>query len=307
MAGNPYTEVGGKFQVPDMLANRADTYNLGDILGGHEAAFKDSYIENALTSNATLAKIAARSHKDALTVLQIAQTGSREGVEFEGNFGADEINEAVAVMERLLRIREVILRVNQEYIRSAAQEDAYRTEPPFKLQGSYRNMNRIAEKVLPLMTEAEVQSLIEDHYRGESQTLSQAAEANLLKWREINGLLDDTSAKRWEEIKRTFGRNLLTGGAGDSDPISRITGQMNAFNEGLEKISDAVSKPTLSEATMLSLQKIIDGLRAVPVNVEIKVIPVEAQANDPDMLVGIQSEVAQGDAPATPVKKRQSS
>jgi hypothetical protein len=34
MAGNPYTETGEKFRIPDMLANRADTYNLGDILGG---------------------------------------------------------------------------------------------------------------------------------------------------------------------------------------------------------------------------------------------------------------------------------
>jgi hypothetical protein len=34
MAGNPYTESGEKFRIPDMLANRADTYNLGDILGG---------------------------------------------------------------------------------------------------------------------------------------------------------------------------------------------------------------------------------------------------------------------------------
>ncbi len=292
MAGNPYTEVGGKFQVPDMLANRADTYNLGDILGGHDAAFKDSYVENALTSNSVLAKIAARSHKDALTILQIAQSGSRDGIEFEGNFGADEINDAVAVMEKLLHIREVILKVNQQYIASAAMEDAYRTEPPFKLQGSYRNMNRIAEKVQPLMTEAEVHSLIEDHYRGESQTLSQAAEANLLKWREINGLLTESEAKRWSEIKRTFNRNLLTSG-GDNDPISRITGQMNAFNVGLEKISDAVSKPTLSDATMLSLQKIIDGLRAVPVNVEIKVIPVEPSPSDPTMLVGITSHVGQ--------------
>ncbi len=24
LAGNPYTETGGKFQTPDMLANRAD-------------------------------------------------------------------------------------------------------------------------------------------------------------------------------------------------------------------------------------------------------------------------------------------
>ena len=30
MAGNPYTESGERFQIPDMLANRADTYNLGE-------------------------------------------------------------------------------------------------------------------------------------------------------------------------------------------------------------------------------------------------------------------------------------
>lgn len=293
MAGNPYTEVGGKFQVPDMLANRADTYNLGDILGGHEEAFKDSYIENALTSHAVLAKIAARSHRDALTVLRIAGSGSREGVEFEGNFGADEIDEAVSVMTKLLRVREVIWKVNQHYIASAATEDAYRTEPAFKLQGSYRNMNRIAEKVQPLMTDAEVDALIEDHYRGEAQTLSQAAEANLLKWREINGLLTQEQMVRWAEIKRTFARNVLTGGSGESDPVSRIVGQLNAFNAGLERIGDAVSKPTLSEATMLSLQRLIEGLRAVPVNVEIKVIPIEPTAGDAEMLVDIKSGVKQ--------------
>ena len=29
MAGNPYTESGEVFKIPDMLANRADIYNLG--------------------------------------------------------------------------------------------------------------------------------------------------------------------------------------------------------------------------------------------------------------------------------------
>ena len=52
MAGNPYTESGEAFQIPDMLANRADTYNLGDILEGQDAVFALSYIENSLTSNA---------------------------------------------------------------------------------------------------------------------------------------------------------------------------------------------------------------------------------------------------------------
>ncbi|MBL9183141.1 MAG: DNA repair ATPase [Verrucomicrobiaceae bacterium] len=293
MAGNPYTEVGGKFQVPDMLANRADTYNLGDILGGHQEAFKDSYIENGLTSNATLARIAARSHKDALSVLKIAQTGSREGVEFEGSFSAEEINDAVAVMEKLLHVREVILRVNQQYVASAAMEDAYRVEPPFKLQGSYRNMNKIAEKILPLMTDKEVAQLIADHYRGEAQTLSGAAEANLLKWREINGLSADDDKARWDEIKRTFKRNLLTGGAGENDPVNRITGHLSALTE-------AVSQPTLSDVTIERLKTIIEGLRAVPVNVEIKVQPVEKETPG-ELPVDVESAVEQA---AVPKRKR---
>ena len=36
MAGNPYTESGERFAIPDMLANRADTYNLGDVFSGSE-------------------------------------------------------------------------------------------------------------------------------------------------------------------------------------------------------------------------------------------------------------------------------
>jgi hypothetical protein len=39
MAGNPYTESGEKFKIPDMLANRADVYNLGDMLRENEEAF----------------------------------------------------------------------------------------------------------------------------------------------------------------------------------------------------------------------------------------------------------------------------
>ena len=38
MAGNPYTESGRGVPIPDMLANRADTYNLGDIIGDHAEA-----------------------------------------------------------------------------------------------------------------------------------------------------------------------------------------------------------------------------------------------------------------------------
>ncbi|MFF7438939.1 hypothetical protein [Streptomyces sp. NPDC008122] len=44
--------------------------------------------------------------------------------------------------------RETVLAVNAAYIRSAAQSDEARTEPPFRLQGSYRSMNKIAARDL---------------------------------------------------------------------------------------------------------------------------------------------------------------
>ncbi len=286
MAGNPYTESGGKFQIPDMLSNRADTYNLGDILGGHESAFKSSYIENSLTSNAALSRLAGRSQKDVLTLIQIAETGSRDGVDFEGNYTPAEIDEMVTVTKHLLTVRETISRVNQEYIRSAAQEDAYRTEPPFKLQGSYRNMNRIAEKVLPLMTPQEVRQLVIDHYRSESQNLTTAAESNLLKFYEMEGLLDEKQAARWDEIKKGFNKRKLLGGAGENDPVARVVAQMSQFNDGLDAIREGIagagkhySQPqSLAEQTVAQLKQIIDGLRAVPVEVEIKVVPVTEEA-----------------------------
>ncbi|MEM7601207.1 MAG: DNA repair ATPase, partial [Verrucomicrobiota bacterium] len=196
MAGNPYTESGGKFQIPDMLANRADTYNLGDIIGEHSGDFEASYIENSITSSAVLSRLSSWSQEDVYAVMQIAESGSADGVSFDGNYSPGEIDEMVSVMRKLMRVRDTILRVNLEYIRSAAMEDAYRTEPPFRLQGSYRNMNRIAEKILPIMTDAEVESVIVEHYENESQTLTTGAESNLLRFREMEGTLSEEDAER---------------------------------------------------------------------------------------------------------------
>ena len=140
MAGNPYTESGERFQIPAMLANRADIYNLGDIIGDTEAAFKLSYLENALTSNPVLRKLATKSPQDLPVLLRMISSGSREGLELEGNHSPEELREYLKVLEMLLQVRDVVLRVNQEYIRSAAVEEDYRTEPSFMLQGSYRDM-----------------------------------------------------------------------------------------------------------------------------------------------------------------------
>ncbi|MCP5538250.1 MAG: DNA repair ATPase [Akkermansiaceae bacterium] len=265
MAGNPYTESGGKFQIPDMLANRADTYNLGDIIGSNADSFKASYIENSLTSNSVLSKLASRSQKDVYAVMRIATTGSQEGIDFEGNYTPAEIEEFVQTTKHLYTVRDTILRVNLEYIRSAAQEDAYRTEPAFKLQGSYRNMNRIAEKVLPMMTHEEVRELVIDHYENESQTLTTGAEANLLKFKEMENILTPAEENRWAQIKKDFNKNKLLGGAGENDPIARVVAQLTSINDSLQDHS-------FSEKTITQLEKIISGLRAVPVEVDINLI-----------------------------------
>ncbi|MCA9090677.1 MAG: DNA repair ATPase, partial [Planctomycetaceae bacterium] len=143
MAGNPYTESGEKFQIPDMLANRADIYNLGEIIGESATAFEMSYLENALTSNPVLARLAARSQQDVYAVIKLAERARRGdaavgGIDMEGSYSLEELNEFVGTMTKLMRVRDVVLRVNREYIQSAAQHDDYRTEPPFLLQGSYR-------------------------------------------------------------------------------------------------------------------------------------------------------------------------
>jgi putative sterol carrier protein len=239
MAGNPYTESGESFRIPDMLSNRADTYNLGDIIGEHGEAFKLSYLENCLTSNPTLNALATRSQSDVYAVIKYAQTGSREGLEFEGNYATQEIEEMSSVMRKLFKIRDVILSVNQQYILSAGQEDQYRTEPPFLLQGSYRNMNRLAEKVVPVMNDDELMRLIIATYEQDAQTLTTGAEANLLKFKELIGVITDKEQQRWTDIKQAFQRNNAVNALG-GDKTAAVVSQLSAFNQGLGGIKDAI-------------------------------------------------------------------
>ncbi len=253
MAGNPYTETGQKFKLPDMLANRADTYNLGDIIGGNAEWFKASYLENAVTSNAVLAPLANKSQADIRAFIRLASTGERDAAGFEGSYSQQEVDEIVGVMKKLVAIREVVLRVNQEYIHSAAQADEFRTEPPFRLQGSYRNMNRLAEKVASVMNDEEIQRLIVDHYRGESQNLTTGAEANLLKFKEMIGAQSPAEKVRWDEIKKTFQRNLLTRGGEHADPAGRIVAQLADFRGGLSSIGEAIERQLSRPAAPVSL------------------------------------------------------
>ncbi|WP_431962413.1 DNA repair ATPase [Actinacidiphila sp. bgisy160] len=215
MSGNPHTESGARFRVPDMLANRADVWNLGDVLTGREELFALSFTENALTSNPVLAPLAGRDVADLEILLRLARgDGTAHAERLAHPYPPAERDRVVAVLRLLLRAQRTVLAVNRAYVASAAQSDEARTEPAFRLQGSYRNMNQLAERISPVMNDAELDALVDDHYRAEAQTLTSAAEANLLKLAELRGTLTAGQAARWEEVKAAHRRGRAAGQPG---------------------------------------------------------------------------------------------
>ena len=119
-------------------------------------------------------------------------------------------------------------------------EDEYRTEPSFKLQGSYRDMNKLVAKVVPVMNDAELQTLILSHYESESQTLTSAAEANLLKYKDLIGSLNDEERSRWNTIQETFQKNNKLKGFGNKNEMAQLLSQMMEFTDNLEGIKQVL-------------------------------------------------------------------
>ena len=239
MAGNPYTESGEQFRIPDIPANRADIYDLGDIIDDTAPTFLLSYLENSLVANPILNRLTAKSQADVYPLIRLAETGDSTGLTFEANHSPEEISKYVAVLQKLLHIRDVVARVNEEYIRSAAQANEYRTEPPFKLQGSYRNMSKLAEKVRPIMNEEEVRALLATHYDNEAQTLTSGTEGNLLKLRALLGWLIASETSRWTDIKAIFTRNLRTSSGGQ---LQSVLTQLENISSGLGGIRQVLEK-----------------------------------------------------------------
>ncbi|MDR3086399.1 MAG: ATP-binding protein [Azoarcus sp.] len=259
MAGNPYTESGEVFKIPDMLANRADIYNLGDVLSGREALFALSYIENSLTANPALLPLAAREPKDVHLLVRMAEGETIASSEFAHGYSTAELNELVALLQRLFHARDLLLKVNLAYIESAAQQDAYRTEPPFKLQGSYRNMAKLAARITPLMDHGELDALLRDHYRGEAQTLTVGAEENLLKLAALLGSLSDEEQARWQEIREEYVRRKKLGGD-DADGSQRIANTLLDISRAVDELRTRSGTPEILQQGLTALVAALAGL-----------------------------------------------
>lgn len=242
MAGNPYTESGEVFRVPDMLANRADVWNLGDVLTGKEDVFALSFVENALTANPVLAPLAGR-HRDDLDLLVRLAEGdpTARADRLTHPYAPTELDRVLAVLRHLLTARRTVLAVNAAYIASAARSENTRTEPPFRLQGSYRTMNRIAQRIQPVMNDDELAAVVDDHYTAEAQTLTSGAEANLLKLAELRGTLTAAQAARWDEVKAAHVRTLTPGGP-DEDALTRAVAALALLGDRIAAVESAITR-----------------------------------------------------------------
>ncbi|MFD3921734.1 DNA repair ATPase [Streptomyces sp. NPDC058595] len=242
MAGNPYTGTGGRFRVPDMLANRADVWNLGDVLTGKEDAFALSFVENALTSNPVLAPLAGRDRRDLDVLVRLADGAPGATTEaLVHPYAPAELDRVLAVLRHLLAARRTVLAVNEAYIASAARTDESRTAPPFQLQGSYRNMNKIAARIDPVMNDAELSAVIDDHYAGEAQTLTTGAEANLLRLAELRSSLTPEQAARWAEIKAAYVRRQALGGP-EGDPVTQAVAALGLLADRVAAVESAITR-----------------------------------------------------------------
>ncbi len=236
MAGNPYTETGEAFRIPDMLANRADIYNLGDMLSDQQHAFELSFIENSLTSNPVLAPLATRDLDDLYRFVRMAEGENIALSDMSYSYSAIEANEVVTTLQKMMQVQQTVLKVNQQYIQSAATAQQYRVEPAFKLQGSYRNMNKLAEKISAVMTDDELNTLVQDHYQGEAQTLAQGTEENLLKLAELRGNMTQEQQQRWQKIKESYQTQQMLGDS--DDRAGQVVQQLAVLNQNIARFGN---------------------------------------------------------------------
>jgi len=199
LAGNPYTANGQRFRIPDMLANRADVWNLGEVLANRQDLFALSFLENALAANPVLAPLAGVEPAELRLLIALAD-GDPAAQADQLARPVQDLDRVLATLTRLRSVQRTVLAVNGAYIASAAQEEADRTEPPFLLQGSYRTMARLAARVDPVLNDAELEALLDEHYLAEAQTLGSAAEANLLKLARLRDRATPAQTARWHAL-----------------------------------------------------------------------------------------------------------
>jgi hypothetical protein len=224
------------------LANRADVHNLGDVVSGSLDAFAQSYIENACGAHELLAPVIARGRADLGPLVRAAMGDQIRSEDLQHSYSGPELQRVTSVLKHFVQVRDALMKVNSAYMQSATLDDGMRGEPPFLMQGSYRNMSRIAPRVVPEMTTQEVSTLIRDHYLAESQTLAGAGAWNLAKLAEVLGSSDESELAKVDDLRERW-RETSTG----NDPLAAIAGALRGIQHSLSRQPLPEVQPLASE------------------------------------------------------------
>ena len=180
--------------------------------------------------------------KDVYEFIRAADSNDAKTLNLEAQYSAEEVEDYINLLKRVIAVKDIVFKVNLEYIKSASTEDAYRTAPSFKLQGSYRDMNKIVEKLVPVMNDEELKTLIISHYENESQTLTSSSESSLLRFKELYDVLSEEEEARWLDVKTKFQRNLKLKGVGESNEMGHVISQMESISEALKGIGSSIDE-----------------------------------------------------------------
>ena len=91
-------------------------------------------------------------------------------------------------------------------------------------------------------SDEELKQIILDHYTDESQLLTTGAEFNLLRFKEMVEWSDEEEQERLAYIRKTFQRNKALGTVEEGDPMSRLMGQINVFNDQFSDFIEVVDE-----------------------------------------------------------------
>lgn len=102
-------------------------------------------------------------------------------------------------------------------------------------------MNKIAQRIQPVMNDTGLAAVIDDCYTAEAQTLTTSAEANLLKLAELRGTLTTGQALRWAEVKTAYVRAQTLGGPEDA-PLTRAVGALGLLADRISAVESAINR-----------------------------------------------------------------
>ncbi|WP_445277903.1 hypothetical protein, partial [Streptomyces sp. DSM 41033] len=95
--------------------------------------------------------------------------------------------------------------------------------------------------IVPVMNDAELSAVVDDHYAGEAQTLTTGAEANLLKLAALRGTLTAEQAGRWAAITSSYVRTQALGGP-DGDPMTRAVAALGLLADRIAAVETAIQR-----------------------------------------------------------------